>query len=188
LLAGADQSEILGYLQSMEAEIRDALTADGLADSAIRVEFSMDMRYVAQEYTLTVPIDGEAFPGIPTFAKAAAKRFDDAHDARFGHANPGAPIEIVTLRAAAFGEMPRPEPVPIPDAAGQSFAYESRKIVFGKVEHDTPVIRRDALLPGMVINGPAVILEQTATTVLPPNTTTTIEPYGSLIIHVEKEN
>jgi N-methylhydantoinase A len=187
-LAGADQSEILGYLEAMEAEIRKALVDDGIPDSAIRVAFSMDMRYVAQEYTLTVPIDGDAFPGTETFAKAAADRFDQAHDSRFGHANPGAPIEIVTLRAAAFGEMGRPEPVPMETPADLSYPSEPRKIVFGKAEYDTPVIRRDVLKPGMVIEGPAVILEQTATTVLPPNTTTTVEPFGSLIVHVEKED
>jgi N-methylhydantoinase A len=185
-LAGADATEILTYLQGMEAGARQALAADGLADSSVRVEFALDMRYVAQEYTLTVPIDGAAFPNAPTFAEAAARRFDAAHDARFGHANPGAPIEIVTLRTAAFGALSRPEPVPLEAAADSTYPSETRRIVFGKAEYDTPVIRRDVLRPGMTVTGPAVILEQTATTVLPPGTTTIVEPYGSLIVHVEK--
>jgi N-methylhydantoinase A len=171
----------------MEAEARGALVADGLDAEAIRVQFALDMRYVAQEYTLTVPIDGDAFPGSATFAKKAAERFDAAHDARFGHANPGAPVEIVTLRATAFGELARPEPVPLAPAADPGYPFETRQIVFGKKKHATPVIRRDVLKPGMTVRGPAVILEQTATTVLPPHTWTTIEPYGSLIVTVEKE-
>jgi N-methylhydantoinase A len=187
-LAGADPSEVLGHLTGMEAEIRKALVDDGIPDSAIRVAFAMDMRYVAQEYTLTVPVDGDAFPGAATFAKAAADRFDAAHHSRFGHANPGAPIEIVTLRVAAFGELSRPEPVPLEPASDLAYPLETRKIVFEKREYDTPVVRRDVLKPGMVVDGPAVILEQTATTVLPPGTTTTVEPYGSLIVHVAKES
>jgi N-methylhydantoinase A len=187
-LAGADQDEILNYFEAMEAEIRGALVEDGIPSSSIRVAFALDMRYVAQEYTLTVPIDGDAFPGSGTFAAAAAARFDAAHDARFGHANPGAPIEIVTLRVTAFGELERPAPTPLPAATDQDYPSESRRIVFGKQAYETPVIRRDVLKPGMVVEGPAVILEQTATTVLPPGTTTTVEPFGSLIVQVAKED
>jgi N-methylhydantoinase A len=187
-LAGADRTEVARILGGMELEAREALTADGIDPGAIRVSFALDMRYVAQEYTLAVGIDGEAFPDQETFAAAAGKRFDAAHLARFGHANQGAPVEIVTLRATAFGEMSRPEPVALEPSAGAGYPFETRRIVFGKAEHDTPVIRRDALRPGMVVDGPAVILEQTATTVLPPGTTTTVEPLGSLIVQVGTEN
>jgi N-methylhydantoinase A len=183
-LAGADRSQVAGLLAAMEAEARGALAADGIDPARARVAFALDMRYVAQEYTLTVPIDGDAFPDRESFADAAAKRFDAAHESRFGHANPGAPIEVVTLRATALGEMPRPEPVALEPAPDGAYPFETRQIVFGRVEHTTPVIRRDALRPGMVIEGPAVVLEQTATTVLPPDTTTTVEPYGSLIVAV----
>jgi N-methylhydantoinase A len=187
-LAGADRAQVAGLLGAMEAEARGALAADGIDPAQVRVAFALDMRYVAQEYTLTVPIDGDAFPDQESFAKAAAKRFDAAHEARFGHANAGAPIEIVTLRATAFGAMDRPEPVALEPAADTGYPFETRQIVFGRTEHATPVIRRDVLRPGMVVEGPAVILEQTATTVLPPETTTTIEPYGSLIVRVGKGN
>jgi N-methylhydantoinase A len=187
-LAAADRAEVARILEGMEVEARAALVADGIEAASIRVTFALDMRYVAQEYTLTVGIDGDAFPDQETFADAAAKRFDAAHLSRFGHANAGAPVEIVTLRATAFGEMPRPEPVPLEAAAGADYPFETRQIVFGKAEHATPVIRRDALRPGMVVEGPAVILEQTATTVLPPGTRATLEPFGSLIVQVGKEN
>jgi N-methylhydantoinase A len=187
-LAGADRADVAAVLANMEAEARQALVDDGIDASAVRVAFALDMRYVAQEYTLTVTIDGDAFPTAETFAKAAADRFDAAHLARFGHANAGAPIEIVTLRATALGELSRPEPLALEAAPGAEYPSETRKIVFGKTEYDTPVIRRDVLRPGMVIQGPAVIVEQTATTVLPPGTTTEIEPYGSMIVQVGKEN
>jgi N-methylhydantoinase A len=186
-LADAPATELTQMLRKMEAEAYAALAADGIDPAQVRVAFSMDMRYAAQEYTLTVPIDGDAFPDQPTFVKAAGGRFDQAHDSRFGHANPGAPIEIVTLRAVAFGAVPRPEPVPLRPATDFNYPFVVRKIVFDKVEYDTPVIRRDVLKPGMVVTGPAVVLEQTATTVLPPNTATTVEHYGSLIVHILKQ-
>jgi N-methylhydantoinase A len=186
-LVSSDQSELLGHFETMDTEAVAALAADGLARQDIRVHHALDMRYVGQEYTLTVPIQGEAFPGSPSFAPSAAKLFDAAHEARFGHSNPGAPVEIVTLRATGFGQMPRPAPVQLEAADGADYPFEVRRIAFGRQYLDTPVIRRDVLKPGMVVNGPAVILEQTATTVLPPNTTTTVEPYGSLIVAVGKE-
>jgi N-methylhydantoinase A len=187
-MAGAEAADITRLLGSMEAEARAALVEDGIAAASIRVTFALDMRYVAQEYTLTVGIDGDAFPDQPTFADAAGKRFDAAHLARFGHANAGAPVEIVTLRATAFGELSRPAPVPLAPAEDTAYPYQTKPIVFGKTPRATAVIRRDVLRPGMVVEGPAVILEQTATTVLPPGTVTTVEPYGSLIVQVDKEN
>jgi N-methylhydantoinase A len=187
-LADADKAEIARFLSAMEADARAALIADGIGAEAIRVSFALDMRYVAQEYTLTVAVEGDAFPSQDTFADSAARLFDAAHLSRFGHANPGAPIEIVTLRATVLGELSRPDPVPLEAATDAAYPFETRQIVFGKTEHATPVVRRDALRPGMVVPGPAVILEQTATTVLPPGTITTVEPYGSLIVQVGKEN
>jgi N-methylhydantoinase A len=172
----------------MADEGSSALAADGLDADAIRIEYALDMRYMGQEYTLTIPIDADAFPHDSSFVAAASARFDAAHAARFGHSNPGAPIEVVTLRTTAFGAMERPAPVPEPYADGLEYPFETKDIVFDHAVHATPVIRRDVLKPGMTVEGPAVIVEQTATTVLPPHTHLTVDPLGSLIIAVEKEN
>lgn len=187
-LADVDPVSLSHRLTAMGGEVTTALIADGLAPDAVRTEAAFDMRYEGQEYTLTIPIDGAAWPGEDTAVATTSARFDAAHAARFGHSNPGAPIEIVTLRTTGFGAMERPAPVAEPDAEDLSYAFETKDIVFGGASHPTPVIRREVLKPGMEVHGPAVIVEQTATTVLPPATHLTVDPLGSLIVTVEKEH
>lgn len=183
-LSTSDESDLAATFQILASQGTEAIVADGLQEADVRVEYSVDMRYMGQEYTLTIPLEGDVFPEKVDFKKAASARFDEAHKARFGHFNPGAPVETVTLRVTVLGAMPKPDPAAAETVEDVSFEHETHEIVFNGAKHTTPVIRRDVLKPGMEVAGPAVIVEQTATTVLPPETTLTVDPYGSLIIAV----
>ena len=68
------------------------------------------MRYEAQEYTLTIPIDGADDRARTASSTRSPRRFHEAHDARYGHSNPGAPIEFVVVRTTALGDLGRAEP------------------------------------------------------------------------------
>jgi N-methylhydantoinase A len=106
------------------------------------------------------------------------------HQGRYGHANRGAPIEFVTLRAAAFGDFEQPPPQTWPAAATPDFPHEIRKVVFGGEPVDSLLVRRDDLGAGHTFAGPAVIVEDTATTVVPPDYDVTVDEIGSLLIRV----
>jgi N-methylhydantoinase A len=60
-----------------------------------------------------------------------------------------------------------------------------RRVVFDHEEHDTTVVRRDDLAAGHAFEGPAIIVEQTATTVVPPGFNVTVDEFGSLVIRTE---
>jgi N-methylhydantoinase A len=49
------------------------------------------------------------------------------------------------------------------------------------------IYRRDGLLPGDCISGPAMITEYTSATVLPPGCRARVDGFGNLIIHVAEE-
>jgi N-methylhydantoinase A len=136
---------------------------------------------------LTVPLTDAAEPAGPDFLKVMAERFAEQHRTRYGHANLGAPIEFVTLRSTAFGDLGRPEPQKWPHAESPEFPHETRQVVFGGERHDTTVIRRDDLLAGHRLAGPAVILEDTATTVVPPGYQVAVDDIGSLIIRAKEQ-
>jgi N-methylhydantoinase A len=143
---------------------------------------AVDIRYAAQEYTLTVPLTGADEPNDPDFLPNVAQRFADLHKNRYGHANLGAPIEFVTLRTAAFGDLGRPEPQKWPAATSADFPYEIRTVVFDGTGRDTIVARRDDLFVGHTFDGPAVVIEDTATTVVPPDYAVSVDDIGSLVI------
>jgi N-methylhydantoinase A len=186
-LDGADLSAQLGRLA---AEGDAALEREVVPTERRHVDFAVDIRYEAQEYTLTVPLTGADEPQASDFLQTLAKRFAEAHHARYGHANPGAPIEIVTMRATATGDLGRPvvdatDTFALPDALepdGIPAAEIWRDVVFGGQAQRTRILRRSALAVGARAAGPAVILEETATTVLPPDWQLTVDDQGTLVI------
>ena len=129
----------------------------------------MDLRYEGQEYTLVVPLLSLEELHDEAFVELVGGRFHAAHDRRFGHANPGAPIEVVVLRTTVFGDLGRPEPAaPGPAEPGRDWPSQQRNVVFGHAEHATAIVRRSDLPPGARSAGPAIVVEETATTVVPP--------------------
>jgi N-methylhydantoinase A len=178
-LDGADMSAVL---TRMERDTLATLADEGVAEQHRSAAHAVDIRYEAQEYTLTVPLTDAGEPARPDFLTVIAQRFADQHQTRYGHANLGAPIEFVTLRSTAFGDLGRPEPQKWPHAQSPDFPHEVRQVVFGGERQDTTVVRRDDLFAGHRRAGPAVILEDTATTVVPPDYHVTVDDIGSLII------
>ncbi len=122
----------------------------------------LELRYAGTETTIAVlaPADGD-WRGA----------FEHEHRARFGYARPGRTIEIATLRIRAqapSGELPTP---PAEDADTPPRATPRRRAVawfpgLGRVE--APVYDREALHPGTVVEGPAIVLEDTGTVVIDP--------------------
>jgi N-methylhydantoinase A/oxoprolinase/acetone carboxylase beta subunit len=67
-----------------------------LADAGeLPADGEADLRYVGQSFELTVPL------GV-----RLEERFHDAHDARYGYADPSRPIELVAVRTAEVEPAP----------------------------------------------------------------------------------
>lgn len=186
-IAGLDHDDLAGAFAEQEAEAFAALAEEGITRETGRVEHALDARYAGQEYTLTIGLEGADEPARDGFDEAFAKRFDDAYLVRFGHANPGAPIEFVTARSTALGDLGRIEPErsePDPDA---DYVSETRIAVFERNEQPTTFVRRRDLVSGVIVTGPAIVVEETATTVVPPGAMLRVDQYGALVMSVKEE-
>ncbi|WP_249021582.1 hydantoinase/oxoprolinase family protein [Conexibacter sp. S30A1] len=181
-LADADHGKLADAAGALERDAEASLREEGIAAGHGRVEHALDVRYAGQEYTITIGLLSASEPLEPGFDDALSGRFDEAHERRFGHSNPGAPVELVTLRVTAFGDLGRARPQPLESQRGDGYAYEERPVVFGRSNRDARIVRRDALLVGAVVDGPAVIVENTATTVVPPKWQLRVDTYGELIM------
>ncbi|OIJ63872.1 hydantoinase/oxoprolinase family protein [Streptomyces mangrovisoli] len=160
-----------------------ALGEQGVDAVRRRVEHAVDMRYEGQDYTLTVPLHDAAEPSAEGFLGRAAARFAALHERRYGHATPDAPVEFVTLRTAALGALPESVPAPYtPDGDDGTWAGRVGRVVFDGVRHDTPVLRREHLPAGEEFSGPAIVVEATSTTVVPPDAHVTVDANGFLVI------
>lgn len=175
----ADMSRVLSEIE------RDALA--GLGDEGIPAdrrfsEHSVDVRYQMQEFFLSVPLTSATEPLEDGFIDRLGERFAAQYEERYGHANLGAPIEVVTLRTRVTGELDSSDSLQIAEATTQEFPHEIRRVVFEQREWDTIVVDRSVLGAGHTFEGPAVVVEATATTVVPPRFSVTVEPHGALTI------
>ncbi|MDA8069014.1 MAG: hydantoinase/oxoprolinase family protein [Actinomycetota bacterium] len=181
-LAEADHAHLAADAAELEGRAKASLREEGVAPTQGRIEHALDVRYVGQEYTLTIPLLSADEPNMEGFDAALAARFDDAHERRFGHCNPGAPIELVTLRTTGLGDLGRAHPQPLGSTDEETYPYDTRSIVFGRERLEARVVRREVLRAGMVLGGPAVLVEETATTVVPPGWSLRVDTYGELIM------
>ncbi len=152
-------------------------------DEAPRLLRSIDMRYVGQNWELTVSMPGGTLTA-EDFQRAATL-FEGEHERFYGYSIPGEELEMLTFNVAAVGtrravELPRiaagPRPDPI-DRRGVVFRAED-----GPVE--TAVYRRESFPAGTEIEGPAIVGQVDATTLVPRGATARVDEYANLLITV----
>jgi len=175
-LAGLDPRIVEGVFSELQSAGAELLEEEGVAVEDHYFARSADMRYVGQEYSVNVPIGGAV-----DLATVDAS-FHDAHRTRYGHSTPGAPVEFVNLRLAAFGRIAgHAAPFQAPDQKLDP-RLAMRPAIFGGERHETSLILRDRLLPGARIDGPAVIGEHGSTTVIPPGRQGEVDRLGNIIL------
>jgi N-methylhydantoinase A len=167
------------------ARIFAGLTADGEAWLAAqvpgapsRLEHAADVRYAGQSFDISVSL-----PQQPTMEQVAAC-FHTEHRRRFGHANPGAEIEVIALHLRARGVLPRPEATPM-QAGRRAPVQRQRPLRFGGAWHSGTVFAWTELPVGWKSRGPAVIEQETATVIVPPGFAVSVGPFGDLILRKE---
>jgi N-methylhydantoinase A len=186
------------------AQVTDALA--GLADQARRwatdsagdtvsqsLELSLDMRYVGQNFELRVGMgqtDGAgASPPLPD-ADTLRRRFFEEHERNYGFHNPDDPVEIVNIRLTAHGHLRQPESAAEAAADGAPPApAETRDVWFdADAPVATPVYDRAGLRPGQAIDGPAVVDQLDATTVVFPGDRVRVDGHLNLIVELRHDD
>ncbi|MFF3176512.1 hydantoinase/oxoprolinase family protein [Streptomyces sp. NPDC057900] len=178
-----DPAAMAAALAGLEAQGLAALDEQGVPAERRTVEHAVDMRYEGQDYTLAVPLTGADEPLTDGFLGTVSARFAAQHERRYGHATPQAPVEFVTLRTTALGAPPVRETRPYaPEAGDAPGAGHAKPVVFGGETYETPVLRREHLPVGEQFAGPAIVVEATSTTVVPPDALVTVDANGFLVI------
>ncbi|EHM01700.1 hydantoinase/oxoprolinase [Acetobacteraceae bacterium AT-5844] len=138
-----------------------------------------DLRYRGQSYELTVPVPAA------TLAKGTAglaELFHAAHEESFGHSDPDAPVEVVSLRAAARHPAP-PLPMQRQPASPHEATPEARiRLRLDGAERDAGLYRRAALRPGGRLSGPAVVTQSDCTVLVPGGWSAVTDELGNLVM------
>ncbi len=158
---------------ALEEKGRSFLEKEGIGDDDIFFERGIDFRYFGQEYVLTIPV-----PGGFINMNAVRRSFDVAYERQYGHSSPENRVEMANIRVAALGRLPRPSSAP--PAPTKARRPGKRDVRFqGKVQ-TTGILDRNSLGSGKVVQGPAIIEEDTATTLVPPDWQVTVIAGGHL--------
>jgi N-methylhydantoinase A len=186
-LADASFESISQIFEEMERQGREAINRVDVGVTGIVITRAADMRYVGQEHAVTVELPITLFE---TRDRTGIKRaFDEVHELRYGYGSPREAAEIVSLRSATTGLMPKPRLKRI--AEGGSTPAEpafrgNRSVYFAEARGfvTVSIFDRSALLAGNRIEGPALIEEYASTTVLHPGDLLAVDAFGNLIIEI----
>jgi N-methylhydantoinase A len=172
-----DPHAIEGRLRTLETRLVAPLRAEGIAAEVVAVSRSVDLRYAGQNYELEV-----SYQRDPVRLRTA---FEERHRRLYGYAT-GETIECVNLRvlasvASPFDELPtiaseESEPTP----TGRLRAYFPPE-----GEMSLPCYDRARLPAGCAIAGPAIIEDESSTTVLWPGQRGHADRSGNLIIEAQ---
>ncbi len=140
------------------------------------------MRLLGQLHEIRVPLP----VGELTDASMPALRsaFATAYAARYTSVYEGVDIQLVSLRVMCRGPMPVLSLTQAEGVEAGDARKGTRPAWFGTGFVETPVFDRYRLAPGTVVDGPAIIEEREATTVIPPGDTLTVDPSGTLRIAI----
>ncbi|MEQ8318873.1 MAG: hydantoinase B/oxoprolinase family protein [Rhodospirillales bacterium] len=162
-------------LDEMSADARAEVSSQGIVEKQISDHRRAHLRYEGTDSALVVNVAD---------AETMSQEFEDLHRQRFGFVPEGRKLVIEALAVEAVGateSMIDPEMDSMPDAAPMR-PRDTVRMYSGGEEHDTPVYAREAFLPGDSIEGPAVITEDTATTVVEPGWQAYMNSRGHLIL------
>ena len=113
--------------------------------------------------------------------------FHRQHQLTYGHADTSATVELVNARLAAYGLVPRPaaEPYRSTSTSMDEALVERRPAWFGGVVRDCRVWDRERLPERALIEGPAIVEEFGATTVVAPGWQGGLDEHGHIVLERE---
>ena len=166
---------------------RDAtavIEAAGIPVERIDVIYELDMHYLGQTHTVSVPLPIEA-DARGVNERVIRKAFEAAYSASFSRLLPGLAVRIVSLRVAAIGRRPAFDFSAFrPDAGGsvEKAKTGSRNVWFDGGWRDTAVYARLMLPEGAVVAGPTILEQPDATTVIEPGHAGRVDALGNVIV------
>jgi N-methylhydantoinase A len=174
--------EIADAFAVLERSAIDTLSEEGSTPEQIALRRFLDMRYRGQEYTLPVPVI-EDFRVVTDFSAIRA-RFDELHQAHYGHSAPKEPVMMVNLRLSALGRVESRLPLVSPCREDDRGQRGHRAVFFDARPVETPIFLRSGFKAGDRLEGPAVIEEMGATILVYPGDKMQVNEYGHLVIEV----
>ncbi len=140
------------------------------------------MRYRGQGHEIAVAVPNSEFQAGAT--AEMRKRFEETYATVFGRIIPKLEVEILTWTLSLATARPLPKPAPEPKPLAAPAASGTREIIDPATGQRAKAAlhERGALRPGMKLDGPALIVEDGTTTVVPQGFAARINSLGQIVL------
>lgn len=185
LVDAIDENALANHMQTHVDNGMALLDAARTTFEARDISFELDMAYIGQTHTVSVPIavtvrDGQVTAPSKADIEAA---FDAAYKSAFGRLLNNGVRRILNLRTAVTGKRPKFDLKTLaPSAGGTAEPKSSRKVHFGDSWYETAIYDRLSLPAGTVINGPAILVQPDTTVLVEPNLQARVDAFGNTIL------
>ena len=176
-----DGAELAERLATDAGRVTRLVAESDLPLDGIDVVHELDMSYVGQTHTVTVPFD----PAAGTDADQIRTAFERTYEATYGRVLDGIAVRLLSVRTAAIGRRPAFDPAtlaPVGDLSIDRARQPDREVWFGGEARVTAVYQRLDLPVGAEIEGPAVLDQPDATVVVDPGFRGRVDDLGNLIV------
>jgi N-methylhydantoinase A len=179
---GIPPAEIAELWSALEGRLLATFGEERVGSGQVTFARAADMRYAGQEHTVRVPVaDSDELSAIE-------RRFHDLHEQLYTF-RLATPIEFVNFRVTGFGSVPKPELRRLAQDGDAAAALKgSRDVDFDALgRREAQVYERARLGPGAELDGPAVVEEPAASTVVFPGQRLHVDDFGNLIVDTRVE-
>lgn len=171
--------QIEGDLTALQDKALAEFAAEGIDRSRVHFLRYARCRYQNQEHSTESPLPDGAITADKI--EAIRERFHTDYEREYTYRLP-APVEMVCYHLIAIAEVDKlkPEKLQATRQALEATIKGHREVDFVEAGiHPATIYDGDALEPGMAFNGPAIIEESGATTVIPPGYPCRVDEYGN---------
>lgn len=186
MLDGLNTPALAARMSAAAEAARAVVAGSGIPVERIDVHYVFDMHYLGQTHTVAAPLANLSRDEEPRVSEEVIRSaFEAAYCASFSRLLPDIPIRIVTLRVAAIGrrsDLDFSVFAPAASASLDKARRAARRVWFDGGWCDTSIWARLGLPAGAIINGPAILEQPDATTVIEPGFTGRVDSLGNLIV------
>ena len=173
--------------KEIESKGIEHLNKDGFEEKKINTYRSLEMRYVGQIHECTVNID--FFEITEETLQNIKEAFHNRHEELYTYSEKDSPVELVNIESTIYGRIDRPNYSELENKGQINDALKiSRNLIFSEKGNvlKTPVYDGNKLSPGNLIDGPAVVEEDTTTLVIENGWFLELHKSGTYIIKRKK--
>ena len=188
--AKLDFAAIEKAFSDMQRELHTMLEEAGVPSTKRTFTYHLDLRYSDQAYEMSVPLHSRPFDQ-DSFHQAA-ESFHQAHEREHGYRDESIPLEVVFIRVFAEGAIDKPR---LKKHALSSNAVQAAQraqeaqvatrqvwFLYSPTPLATAIYKRELLTAGAILEGPAIVEQLDATTLILPGMRAEVDEHLNLVI------